>query len=37
VDDKDDEDYYSGQEDQDPLGMDKSDDTRSLASEADGW
>jgi hypothetical protein len=34
VDDEDAEDYYSGQEDQDPLGMDESDDLRS---EADGW
>jgi hypothetical protein len=31
-----DEDYYSDQEDQDPLCMDESDDTRSLASEDDG-
>jgi hypothetical protein len=37
VDDEDDEDYYSGQKDQDPLGMDEADDMRSLASEADGW
>jgi hypothetical protein len=36
VDDEDDEDYYSGQEDQDPLGMDESDDTRMLSSEDDG-
>jgi hypothetical protein len=34
VDDKDDEDYYSGQEDQDPLGLDKSDNI--LATKDDG-
>jgi hypothetical protein len=31
-----DEDYYSDEDDQDPSGMDDSDDTRSLASEDDG-
>ncbi|KAJ7882912.1 hypothetical protein B0H13DRAFT_2538887 [Mycena leptocephala] len=36
VDDKDDEDYHSDQEDQDPLGMNDSDDTRGLASKNDG-
>jgi hypothetical protein len=34
VDDEDDEDYYSGQEDQGPLGLDESDDI--LATKDDG-
>jgi hypothetical protein len=33
----DDEDYYSDEEDQDPLGMDGSDDMCSFATEVDGW
>jgi hypothetical protein len=31
-----DEDYYSDEDDPEPLGMDESDDTRSVASEDDG-
>jgi hypothetical protein len=36
VDDEDAEDYDSDEDNQDPLGMDESDDTHSLASEDDG-
>jgi hypothetical protein len=32
----DDKDYYSDEDDQDPLDMDESDDTRSLGSKDDG-
>jgi hypothetical protein len=31
-----DEDYYSDEDDQEPLGTDASDDTHSLASQDDG-
>jgi hypothetical protein len=33
----DDEKSYSDEDNQDPFGMDESDDTHSLVSEDDGW